>query len=263
MKKIPVIGAPVVNSSYWISRLIMSVDYPVENFVIINNNGRGELDIELNRLAKMKHKYIDNIKVVHMPANIGCAGAWNLIIKCYMNAPYWIIANDDVAFGPGLLAEMANIVEESPTVGMIHPNPGDYNIGAWDLFLIRENIVQMFGLFDENTYPAYCEDADYIMRFVHRPIHKIVGTQHSYLHGETDSKNYYSSEGGSQTRKTDESLKDILEKSNSLNIEYLTRKWGEDWRKVQPRPLPFMNEEKYIGATTYDLDFVRSKYTGF
>ena len=93
--KIPVIGAPVVNSTYWISRLIMSVDYPVENFVIINNNGRGELDAELNRLTKMNHKFIDNIKVVHMPANIGCAGAWNLIIKCYMLTTYWIIANDD------------------------------------------------------------------------------------------------------------------------------------------------------------------------
>lgn len=263
MKKIPVIGVPVVNSSYWVNRLIMSVDYPVENLVIINNNGKGELDLELNRLAKMKHKYIDKIKVVHMPANIGCAGAWNLIIKCFMNAEYWIISNDDIAFGPGLLKEIAEIVEENPTVGMIHPNPGDYNIGAWDLFLIRENIVQMFGLFDENTYPAYCEDADYIMRFVHRPIHKIVGTKNSYMHGEVDGKNYYDTEGGSQTQKTDETLKPILEKSNALNIEYLTRKWGDNWRTVQPSYLPFENEEKHIGTTTYDLNFVRSKYTGF
>jgi hypothetical protein len=261
MNKIPVIGAPVVTNPYWISRLIMSVDYPVENFVIINNNGRGEIDTELNRLAKMTHKYIDNIKVVHMPANIGCAGAWNLIIKCYMNAPYWIIVNDDVAFGPGLLEEMATIVEESPTVGMIHPNPGDFGIGAWDLFLIRENIVQMFGLFDENCYPAYCEDADYIMRFVHRPIHKIVGTKNSYLHGDQDSKNYYDS--GSQTVKSEEGLTELLAMANRVNIDYLTRKWGPGWRNMQPKPLPFMDEEKDIGTTTYDLNFVRSKHTGF
>lgn len=263
MKKIPVIGVPVVNSSYWVSRLIMSVDYPVENLVIINNNGKGELDLELNRLAKMNHKYIDKITVVHMPANIGCAGAWNLIIKCYMNAKYWIISNDDVAFGPGLLKEMHDIIEGSDTVGMIHPNPGDYGIGAWDLFLIRENIVQAFGLFDENTYPAYCEDADYIMRFVHRPIHKIIGTEKSYLHGEADSKDYYNDEGGSQTKKTDPALKEMLEKSNEKNIEYLTRKWGENWRIVQPKYLPFEDEEKHIGATTYDLEFVRSKHMGF
>ena len=261
MNKIPVIGAPIVTNPYWISRLIMSVDYPVENFVIINNNGRGEIDEELDRLSKITHKYIDKIKVVHMPANIGCAGAWNLIIKCYMNAPYWIIANDDVAFGPGLLEEMASIVNQDPSVGMIHPNPGDFNIGAWDLFLIRENIVQMFGLFDENTYPACCEDADYIMRFVHRPINKVVGTNNSYLHGKDDSKNYYRS--GSQTIKSDDNLKEILEMSNRVNIDYLTEKWGEGWRMMQPRELPFINQEKDIGTTRYDLNFVRSKYTGF
>jgi hypothetical protein len=261
MNKIPVIGAPVVTNPYWISRLIMSVDYPVENFVIINNNGKGEIDEELDRLSKITHQYIENIKVVHMPGNIGCAGAWNLIIKCYMNAPYWIIANDDVAFGAGLLEEMANTIEESLTVGMIHPNPGDFGIGAWDLFLIRENIVKMFGLFDENCYPAYCEDADYIMRLIHRPIHKIVGTKNGYLHGKADSKDYYNS--GSQTVKSDESLSEILEKSNKANIEYLTRKWGEHWRTLMPAEIPFAEEEKNIGTTTYDLDFVRSKYTGF
>ena len=78
-----------------------------------------------------------------MPANVGCAGAWNLIIKCYMLAPYWIIANDDVAFGPGLLAEMVERINGDPVVGMIHPNAGDFGVGAWDLFLIRENVVKV------------------------------------------------------------------------------------------------------------------------
>jgi hypothetical protein len=261
MKKIPVIGAPVVTNPFWISRLIMSVDYPVENFVIINNNGRGEIDEELDRLTKITHKYIDKIKVVHMPANIGCAGAWNLIIKCYMNAPYWIIANDDVAFGRGLLQEMATAVEENPMLGMIHPNPGDFGIGAWDLFLIRENVIKQFGLFDENTYPAYCEDADYIMRFIHRPIVKIIGTKNGYLHGDEDSTRYY--ESGSQTLKSDFHLSELLERVNNENIEYLTRKWGPGWRNMQPSFLPFPDEEKHIGTTKYDLEFVRSKYTGF
>ena len=144
---------------------------------------------------------------------------------------------------------------------MIHPNAGDFKIGAWDLFLICENVVKIFGLFDENTYPAYCEDADYIMRLVHRPIHKIVGLEHSYLHGDEDSKNYYDS--GSQTVKSDQSLKEILQKANKLNIDYLTKKWGFGWRNMQPNSLPFADEERYIGETTYDLEFVRSKNTGF
>lgn len=259
--KIPVIGTAVVSNPYWVSRLLMSVDYPVENFVIINNNGRGEIDEELARLTKITHKFIDNIKVVNMPANIGCGGAWNLIIKCYMNSPYWIIVNDDVAFNPGLLEEMSTIINDNPNIGMVHPNAGDFQIGAWDLFLIRDHIIQQFGLFDENCYPAYCEDADYIMRMVHRPIMKIVGTSNSYQHGNDDSKNYYKS--GSQTEKSVDGLKKILDKANDLNIEYLTRKWGPGWRVLNPDTQPFTGQPQPISTTTYDLNFVRSKHTGF
>ena len=262
IKKIPVIGTAVVNNSYWVSRLLMSVDYPVETFVIINNNGRGVIDEELNNLIKIKHKFIDNIKVVHMPANIGCGGAWNLIIKCYMNASYWLIVNDDVAFNPGLLEEMAGIVDSNEHVGMVHPNSGDFNIGAWDLFLIRDHVVKQFGLFDENCYPAYCEDADYIMRLHHRPILKVVGTSKSYQHGHGDGKDYYKT--GSQTEKSEEGLKEKLDKSNDANIEYLTKKWGPGWRMMNPNIHPFQGEtERHIGESRYDLDFVRSKHLGF
>lgn len=261
MNKIPVIGVPVVSNPYWLHRLIMSVDYPVETLIIINNNGRGQIDDELNDLTKITHKFIDKIKVVHMPANIGCAGAWNLIIKCYMNASYWIISNDDIAFGPGLLKEMAEIVAADPIVGMIHPNPGDFNVGAWDLFLIRDIVVAEFGLFDENTYPAYCEDADYLMRFQHRPIRKVVGLTNSYLHGLDDKSNYY--ESGSQTEKSEPELGPILRMANAVNIEYLTKKWGPGWRSVLPNVSPFIGEPIPVSYTTWDLNFVRSKYTGF
>src|SRR6056300_1065494 len=127
---IPVIGAPFVTNPYWITRLIASVDFPVENFVIINNNGKGEFDKELDNLCKMTHPYIQNIKVCHLPANLGVAGAWNLIIKSYVMAPYWVIVNDDVAFGQGLLEEIYTNMEDDPQLGMIHPNKGDYNLGA-------------------------------------------------------------------------------------------------------------------------------------
>jgi len=261
MNKIPVIGVPIVSNPFWLHRMIMSIDYPVENLVIINNNGKGEIDDELNDLTKITHKFVEKIKVVHLPANIGCAGAWNLIIKCYMMAPYWIIVNDDVAFGPGLLKEMVDIVDADPVVGMIHPNSGDFGVGAWDLFLIRDMIVQEFGLFDENTYPAYCEDADYIMRMHHRPIKKVIGLQTTYLHGLADKSQYY--EHGSQTEKSIPGLKEILDKSNAYNIDYLTKKWGPGWRYVQPNATPYEGQPVPISYTSWDLSFVRSKYTGF
>jgi len=48
---IPIIGTAVVNTPYWVYRLIKSIDYPVDKFIIINNNGRGQIDEELNNIT--------------------------------------------------------------------------------------------------------------------------------------------------------------------------------------------------------------------
>lgn len=260
-KSIPVIGTAVVNSSYWVSRLLMSIDYPVDTFVIIDNNGRGELDEQLDTLKKIKHKYVKNIKICHLPANIGCSGAWNLIIKCFMMSPYWIIVNDDVAFDKGFLKEMVEAAESHSDVGVVHGNSGDFNVGSWDLFLIKDFVIQELGLFDENLYPAYCEDADYIMRMLNTSTKKITSLNSNYFHGDGNKGDYY--ETGSQTKKTDDSLSEKLEISNELNIKYLTKKWGPGWRVCEPEKLPFINEQHSIKETQYDLKFVRSKHMGF
>lgn len=257
---IPVIGAPVVNNPYWIHRLIMSVDYPVDNFVIINNNGRGEIDEELDRIANSTHNFIKKIKVCHMPANIGCGGAWNLIIKCYMMSPYWIIVNDDVSFGRGLLKEMAENVYKDPEIGLIHAHPGNFDLGSWDMFLIRDHVIEKLGLFDENLYPAYCEDADYIMKILNSSIKRIISLEGNYYHGNGDKNDYY--EEGSQTSKSSKDLGKILHYSNETNCEYMKKKWGDNWHMCSPNKLPFKGETK-LGSNFYDIKFVRTKYTGF
>ena len=33
---IPVLGAAIVNGAHWLHKLISSVDYPVDNFLIVN-----------------------------------------------------------------------------------------------------------------------------------------------------------------------------------------------------------------------------------
>ena len=65
---IPVIGVPVTNSTFWVNRLLTSIDYPVDEVFIVNNNGRGELDEDLAKLASLKYKYIKNGK--------GCKFTW-------------------------------------------------------------------------------------------------------------------------------------------------------------------------------------------
>ena len=263
---IPVIGVPIVKNPEWVRRLVDSIDYPVDNVFLINNNGKGEITHELDCIVKEQdyNKFIKKISVVHMPANLGVPGSWNLIIKMFMKAPYWIITNDDVAFCPGFLKEMNEAALADPEVGIIHGYSGDFNVGNWDLFLLRDHIVQKFGLFDENLYPAYNEDADYFLRFIYRPIKKVMSLKTNYLHGTGSKDEYY--KHGSQTGKSDPVLKEQLDRVNLMNIEYMTQKWGEGWRLCGPTRTPFEKEglgRFPIWHAPYDLAFVRSKHLGF
>jgi len=260
-KALPVIGTTVVNSTSWIKRLLLSVDYPVENFLIINNNGRGELNEELNSMRDINTKFIKKLSILEMPQNIGVACSWNLTIKCYLNAHYWMIVGDDIAFTPGFLKEMYDTVNSDGDIGIIHGYGGDFGDGAWDLFLIRDIIIKTFGLFDENTYPAYCEDADYIMRLIHRPIKKVTSLKSTYYHGPGVASEYYTH--GSQTKKKSGELFDKLTNINVMNFEYLTKKWGDGWRMSAPTKLPFEGQEIPISYTSFDLDFIRKKHLGF
>lgn len=257
---IPVIGTAIVNGFDWMERLVASVDYPVDNFVIFDNNGKGELTRDLDALAKQHHPYIKKLTVCHMPTNIGVSGAWNLIIKSYMNAPYWIITNHDVAFVPGLLQEIAEAASD-PEVGMVHPHGGDFGDGSWDLFLIKDWVVQSHGLFDENLYPAYCEDADYIMRLKLKPIKTVPQLTKVHKHGDGFADEYYVH--GSQTKKATPELNSKLDEINVYNFEYLNQKWGPGWRMTNPLPTPFDLADMPITYTTYDLSYVRKKHLGF
>ncbi len=259
-KIIPVIGTAVVNNIHWIKRLVQSVDYPTEKFIIIDNNGRGQLIEELDNLSRTPHPFIKKIIVSHMPANMGCSGAWNLIIKSNIMSPYWIIANDDIAFTPGFLEKMISLSED-PEVGIVHGDAGDFGGGSWCLFLIKDWVIKKFGLFDENFYPIYCEDADYIMRLHNSPIKRIYSVGINYLHGEGTNETYY--ETGQQTKKGEKNLEEIFNNANLINFEYMNKKWGKGWRYTAPYKYPFDNPSMPLSITTYDLDFVRKKYTGF
>lgn len=267
MNKIPVIGVPIVNGVNWLNRLIDSIDFPVKNLLIINNNGRGEINSDLDKIANSEYQFIDNIHILNMPCNIGVAASWNLIIKSFLTEPYWVISNHDVAFEPGLLSELYQ--KSKGDSGLIHGNGGDFNLGSYDLFLIKDWVIQKLGLFDENFYPAYCEDADYIMRitrwnwdnpdfFIKREF-----LQTTYYHGDSKStdSDYYS--GASQTKKVDGDLNYKLDMVNLVNFEYMSEKWGNEWRMTNPHKHPMGLNGMPITYTSFDLEFVRKKYLGF
>lgn len=262
MNKIPVISTGIVNNVALLERLINSIDYPTENFVIFNNNGRDEITDHLESLKKINHPFIDKITICHLPHNIGCAGWWNLTIKSYITSPYWILANNDFAFHPGGLAKM---VEDAlpENIGMVHCSGDDYiKCHSYVCFLIKDWVVQKIGLFDENLYPGYGEDVDYFFRILLDPFDRTYLKDVPYYHGnELDNGNGDSyKESGSQTWRTDTSLKEKIDSARYINEnEYITRKWGQGWRYCDIYKTPFDGKENL----KYDLSFNRRKHLGF
>jgi hypothetical protein len=257
---IPVIGTAIVNTTYWVNRLIMSIDYPVEEFIIINNNGRDEITEELNLLTKLKHNYIKKIKICHLPKNIGCSGAWNLIIKSYITSPCWLITNHDISFSPGFLKTLAEKAMHEETGIVFGEKDTNTNFGKWDIFLIKDWVIRECGLFDENFYPAYCEDTDYFLRLSNCiPPIKFDCVNQKYLHGQIDYETT-----GSQTWRSDLTLSEKLLKAHTLNEQnYLIKKWGPNWSRYQPYKTPFNKKDLPNTYTTFDIDFVREKNLGF
>ena len=263
---IPVVGTLIVNEIKWLKRQINSVDFPVENYIIINNSG-GELDHELENLVanNFMHKYIKNLKVYHMPYNIGCAGGWNMIMKSFMHSPYWVIINHDCSFGSGFLKEMYEAAQDKET-GLVFGNGGDFGLGSFDLFLIKDWVIQSHGYFDENLYPCYGEDSDYIMRLHIKPVKTVLNLQSKYFHGDgtmSDGANHDYYETGMNTKKYSPELYEKLTYSNDKNFEYLFKKWGPGWRKVNPWKHPFNIEGLDIRSSIVDLEFCRDKHLGF
>lgn len=256
-KLIPVFGTLVCTTTKWIKKQLDSIDYPIENFIIINNNP-DLLTRELDGLVKKSYKFIEKLKVYHMPYNLGCAEGWNLIIKSFMFSPYWIICNDDVSFTPGLLEEM-NIAAQDKEVGMVHHKPIYLphlkKFGTFELFLIKDWIVEKYGFFDTNFYPAYYEDIDYIFRLMDEPIKIVNKINKKLYHGDTNNYNI----SGKNTLKSDEKVNIRLKVAKYNNLNYFLKKWNcsnpEHIDIEKKYKYPF-NKNEY---TTYDFNLKSAK----
>jgi GT2 family glycosyltransferase len=139
---IPVIIIPVLNRFDLLQRNLNSIDYPVDNVLIINNAVE-EFVPERTDL---------NIRILHMPSNQGVSGSWNLGIKSFPHLQYWMISSADTYFKPGSLQRAEELSGSDKFVK---------SLSGYGCFTLGENIVKIVGLFDEYIYPAYYEDNDY------------------------------------------------------------------------------------------------------
>lgn len=254
---IPVVGTAIVNRPDFLFRLFDSIDYPVNNFFVINNNGRGELDSDCLALEKRDNRNVNRIHICTLPRNIGCSGAWNLIIKSFITEPYWLIAGNDVMFMPGFLEKMSHTMNEGE-YDMAHGINGDFSV-----FALNRKVVQKVGLFDESFYPAYFEDIDYAHRLQQTAIRRCLSVGGEYKHG--DLVNSYN-DASMTLRNEDRERSGAIRRAYVMNSKFFARKWGGNPFKdkdVQLWKHPFNKQEVPRSTTFYNIGFRIRKDVGF
>jgi GT2 family glycosyltransferase len=179
---IPVLGFLTYSRFDLADRLLASIDYPVDNLVIVDNSGKREW-------TPSKPEMVKNLWLIQVPHGLGYGGGLNLIIKTTPFAPYWVLVNDDSVFSEGALKKISEQVDPK-AINFLSIMP------KWSGFVLGEGAVLKAGLFDERFHPIYFEDNDYEHRlmsagvpakFIHAVLsHDNSSTLESGFHSQND-----------------------------------------------------------------------------
>jgi GT2 family glycosyltransferase len=149
---IPVLGFLTLKRFDLADRLLASIDYPVEDLVIVDNSGKQEY-------APVKPELVKRMWLIQVPHGLGYGGGLNLIVKTTPFAPYWVLLNDDSVLAPGALEKISEEADPN-TINFLSIMP------KWSGFVLGEKVVKDIGLFDERFHPIYFEDNDYERRII-------------------------------------------------------------------------------------------------
>lgn len=189
---IPVIGCAYITRSDLMLKMIMSINRPVNEIVIVDNS--------LDNTCPQ----VEGARTIKPYSNMGVSWAWNTIIHSTRRANYWVIVNSDVEMGPNDLANLEARMEAGDELCLVH---------SMALFGISASCVQKVGWFDEMFVPAYCEDNDYVYRA------RLLGVEVTFI--EPEYAHY-----GSATIKSSQKFRLANDVSHDRNVKYYREKWG-------------------------------------
>ena len=219
---IPVLGVPVLNHNDLFDRMLRTIDYPVDLLYVVDNGGGVPRDME--------YAHLPNIFVADTGYNMGVSASWNLVIKANMDAPWWAIANNDIQIQPGVLARLSETMDSAkgPTIARVAIGNEDWG-NHFGLFALNAALVDTVGWFDENLYPIYFEDTDYIRRL------GALERRHSGIDDENEDSDLEIASiliASSTQHDGNASWKDVPvlaagnKRSWAGNVEYFDNKWG-------------------------------------
>lgn len=228
---IPLLGVLVLNRADLLERMIASIDYPVDKLAIVQNTSSKEVSSIIDKICQTSHQFINSIYVERPFRNIGCAPGWNSIIKGFPECDHWIIANNDTLFLPGDLEKYEKLHQENPEALILAANK------SFSCFLISHMVLNELGLFDENIFPIYNEDIDYMIRA------NKAGVPVIPINSEIGESN-----NGSWTIRSSESYANSNRITQQENKKYVSNKWGPNNEYTSP----WKNSDYSMGHWQYD-----------
>jgi hypothetical protein len=234
---IPVRLVPILNQPALLVKMLDSIDYSVEQTIIIDN---GAVIADRGGNGWGHSPLVPDIRIIWPHHNLGVGASWNLGLKVTPKAPYWLIVNHDVEFGPGDLQRMDEAVD--PIAAGLYLFSNELGLAA---FAITRHTLNAVGYFDENIHPAYNEDLDFARRcdLAGLPRYEI-GWTGTHVGSATINSDFYASAGNAVT--------------HGLNDKYYEAKWGGSKLGGETFTTPF-NKGGHLGDWRLDSERLRSQ----
>ncbi len=157
--------------------------------------------------------------------NRGLARSWNdgILEAQAAGADVILVVNDDIAFLEGGLSAWLEFIGRYPNFGLAFlqglevagPNAGQVMCQDFACFAFGPAAWEAVGAFDENFFPAYSEDTDYIIRAHMAGIPTVVDKRVLVDHARN------------KTTRTATDLAETINPLKARNTAYLTGKWGD------------------------------------
>ena len=125
-----------------------------------NHSGVGKVLQSYETVAKLTQPFEDRtgVWVYHRPENVGVAGAWNRGLKRLFDwgCDWAIVMNDDAELTERTVEDLERAIQGG--FGLA------WSSEAFACFAIHRRVIDAIGWFDENLWPAYHEDEDFLHR---------------------------------------------------------------------------------------------------
>lgn len=199
-----------------------------ENILIIDNTKEGMKDRR-------------GINFEHHPENLGVARSWNIGARKVVRdkLDYLIIISATMLFNEGMRDFIAHLEANKNRWGIETQH-------IWHCIALRRAMIERCGYFDENFYPAYYEDSDYIRRWELSGIHNPMSQTHRLPKVEVNA-----------THQGDAlSMKSGIKVNMDASRNYFIKKWGFEPRydsqenRDKLYTAPFNNPENDVSYWT-------------